>query len=112
MNLEKVAKYQIWANDLIREIIASLTEEEFTKENVKDLSIHIILAIEWNLEAVIHKKSVDWGEMYDEYYKLPKETLLKKWRETDERPEEHIKKLKSKYKNRKTLPKENFKIGD
>ena len=78
---------------MIREIIASLTKEEFAKENIKDLSIHAILAIEWNLETVIHKKSIDFGEIYEEYYKLPKETILKKWKETDERLDEHIKKM-------------------
>ena len=99
MNLEKAAKYQIWANDIVREIVISLTEEEFVKENIQnlwniqDLCIHIILAIEWNLETVIHKKAVDFGEMYEEYAKLPKEELLKKWKGIDERLLEYIKNM-------------------
>ena len=93
MDLIKAAKYQIWANDLIREIIETLTEEEFPKENIQDLCIHTMLAIEWNLETMVNKKDVDWGEMYEELAKQSKEEFLKKWKETDERLLEHIKNI-------------------
>ncbi|MCE7740213.1 MAG: hypothetical protein KAU62_05945 [Candidatus Heimdallarchaeota archaeon] len=93
MNLEKIAHYQIWANDKIREIIVSLKEEEFAKENIQDLCAHTILAIEYNLETKVHKKSVDVEVMYEELYNLSKEELLNKWKETDERLLEHIKNI-------------------
>jgi uncharacterized damage-inducible protein DinB len=85
MNLEKIAKYQIWANDLVREKIEGLTKEEFKQEDIQDLCCHIILAIEWNTENIVNKKSVDWGEMYEELLELPKEKLLIKWKKTDEK---------------------------
>lgn len=83
MILEKVAKYQIWANDIMRGIMDSLTEEEFESKDIKDLTIHTILAIEYNLEAIINNKDVDYGEMYEDYYRLTKEDIMKKWTETD-----------------------------
>ena len=91
MNLEKAAEYQIWANDEIREMIGDLTSEEFTKNDIQDLCIHIMLAIDHNLETIILKKDVDWGEKYDELLKLSKENLMTKWRKTDERLLEYIK---------------------
>lgn len=91
MNLEKVAEYQIWANDEVRAIIDELTEDEFTKENIQDLCAHIILAIDQNLETVILKKDVDWGEKYEELLELSKEGMMKRWRETDERLLNYIK---------------------
>jgi len=93
MNLEKIAQYQIWANDEIREIIVSLTEEEFEKESIQDLCVHTIMAIEYNLETKVHKKSVDVEEMYEKLYRLSKGKILKKWKKTDERLLEHIKNI-------------------
>ena len=46
MNLVKAAEYQIWANDLIREIIDNLTNEEFAKN---DPYVVNGLVTEWNV---------------------------------------------------------------
>lgn len=96
MKLEKIAKYQIWANDEIREIIESLTEEEFTKESIQDFCVHTIVAIEYNLETKVNKKEVDVEELYEKLYELSKEELMKKWIETDERLLKYIENIDEK----------------
>ncbi len=93
MNLVKFAQYQIWANNLVREIIENLTKEEFKQESIQNLCCHIILAIEWNTENIINKRSIDWEEMYEELLELPKEKLLVKWKEIDERLLEQVKNI-------------------
>jgi uncharacterized damage-inducible protein DinB len=94
MNLEKIAKYQIWANDKIRSIISNLTEEEFLKNDIQDLCIHTILAIEYNLDTKIQKTEVNVEEMYEKLYSLSIEEIMKKWIQTDERLLEYIRKMK------------------
>lgn len=93
MNLEKIAQYQIWANDKVRGIIRILKEEEFAKENIQDLCIHTIVAIEYNLETKVHKRNVDVEEMYEKLYELSKDEILRRWKETDDRLLEYIKNI-------------------
>jgi len=93
MNLEKAAKYQLWANDKVREIVRDLKVDEFSKENIQDYIIHIIAAIEYNLESVIKKKNIDYGIMYEDLYNQSKEKLLEKWSKTDEKLLKNIKNI-------------------
>lgn len=85
MNLEKIAKYQIWVNDKIRGIIAELSEEEFSKNDIQDFCIHTIFAIEYNLDTKVQKIDVNAEEMYEKLYSLSKEEILRKWLQIDEK---------------------------
>jgi uncharacterized damage-inducible protein DinB len=93
MILEKAAEYQIWANDAVREIVRKLNTDEFSKENIQDYIVHIIVAIEYNLESIIKKKDVDYGVMYEDLYKQSKEKLLENWSKTDEKLLTYIKNI-------------------
>lgn len=90
MDLEKLAEYQIWADDVARGILGGLTEEEFSRDvlppfgSIRSLASHIVLAIEYNLEARVGKRGVDPHEMGEEINNLSKEKLLARWREADE----------------------------
>ncbi|MFQ6088795.1 MAG: DinB family protein [Candidatus Methanofastidiosia archaeon] len=97
MNLEKICNYQIWANNKIRDIIRELNEEKFIREigppfgSVKDLCVHIIIAIEYNVESFVKKIDVNTEELYETLKKLSKNELLAKWEEADEKLLEHVK---------------------
>lgn len=90
MDLEKLAEYQIWADDVARGILGGLTEEEFSRDvlppfgSIRSLVTHIVLAIEYNLEVRVGKRGVDPDEMVEEINNLSKEELLARWREADE----------------------------
>ena len=89
MKLEKLAEYQIWANDVTRGILGDLTEEEFSKEvvppfgSIRRLASHITLAIEYNIERRVKKKEVDPYKLGEEISKMPKESLLARWGKMD-----------------------------
>ena len=90
MDLEKLAEYQMWADDVARGILGGLTEEEFSRDvlppfgSIRSLATHIVLAIEYNLEVRVGKSEVDPREMGEEINNLSKEELLARWREADE----------------------------
>lgn len=90
MDLEKLAEYQIWADEVARELLKGLTEEEFSRDvlppfgSIRSLAAHIVLAIEYNLEVRVGKREVDPHEMGEEISNLSKEGLLARWREADE----------------------------
>lgn len=90
MKPEKLAEYQIWANDITRGILGDLTEEEFSREvippfgSIRRLSSHIVLAIEYNIEHRVKKKEVDPYELGEDISKMPMESLLARWRQMDE----------------------------
>ena len=79
MSFTMFAEYQIWANDQIREIILTLSDEEFEQETIQGLCIHTMAAIDWNLETMVHRKVVDWGEMLEALMRMSKEELMNKW---------------------------------
>jgi uncharacterized damage-inducible protein DinB len=89
MKLEKLAEYQIWANDVTRGLLGDLTEEEFSREvippfgSIRRLSSHITLAIEYNIEQRVKKKEVDPYRLSEEISTMPKESLLARWRQMD-----------------------------
>lgn len=89
MKLEKLAEYQIWANDVTRGILGDLTEEEFSREvippfgSIRRLASHIVLAIEYNIEQRVKKEEVDPYKLSEEISKMPKESLLARWRQMD-----------------------------
>ncbi len=91
MDLEKLAEYQIWADDVARGILEELPEEEFSRDvlppfgSIRSLATHIVLAIEYNLERRVRKREVDPHKMGEEISKMPKEELLARWRMADKK---------------------------
>ncbi len=89
MDLQRLAEYQIWADDQARKLLLDLTEEEFSKDvlppfgSIRSLCAHIILAIEFNLKRHMDKEEFDLEEYREEIYKAPKERLLEMWRQAD-----------------------------
>ncbi len=89
MNLQRLAEYQIWANDQTRELLVGLTEEEYSRDvlppfgSIRNLCAHITLAIEFNLKLQVYKEEFDLEECREEIYTAPKERLLEMWRQAD-----------------------------
>ena len=89
MDLQRLAEYQIWADDQARRLLLDLTEEEFSKDvlppfgSIRNLCAHITLAIEFNLKLQVYKEEFDLEECREEIYKAPKERLLEMWRQAD-----------------------------
>jgi uncharacterized damage-inducible protein DinB len=89
MDLRKLAKYQIWADDAARGLLRGLSEEEFSRDvlppfgSVRSLCAHIPLAIEYNMKRLVEKVEFDPEELGEEIYTAPKERLLELWREAD-----------------------------
>lgn len=98
VTLEKMCSYQIWADSTVHPIVRDLTEEEFTREigppfgSVKNLCVHIVVAIEYNIEKFIKKVDVDGEELYETLENLSKNELLTKWEETNKKLLEYIRK--------------------
>ena len=91
MILEKLARYQLWADDIARGLVRDLNDEEFTREilppfgSVQSLCAHITIAIEFNLKFHAEKAEFDPEELGEEIYTAPKGRLLEMWREADMR---------------------------
>ena len=89
MNPQRLAEYQIWADDQARRILTHLTEEEFSRDilppfgSIRSLCAHITLAIEFNLKRHVDKEEFDPEELGEEIYIAPKEGLLETWRQAD-----------------------------
>jgi len=89
MDLEKLARYMIWANDIARDLLEELAEEEFSRDvlppfgSIRSLCAHIMLAIEYNIETRVKKREIDPYELDERYHNMPKEALLARWREVD-----------------------------
>lgn len=89
MILEKLARYQIWADDIARRLVGDLTDEEFSREilppfgSIRSLCAHITIAIDYNLKRYVEKVEFNPEELEEEIYTAPKENLLDMWREAD-----------------------------
>jgi uncharacterized damage-inducible protein DinB len=91
MILEKLARYQFWADDIARGLVGDLTDEEFSREilppfgSIRSLCAHITIAIEYNLKRHVEKTEFDPEELGEAIYTASKERLLEMWREADMR---------------------------
>lgn len=91
MDLKKLAEYHVWANDVARRMLEELSEEELSRDvvppfgSIRSLCTHIMLAIEYNIEKRARGKDVDPYELGEALHKAPKDSLLAKWREIDEK---------------------------
>jgi uncharacterized damage-inducible protein DinB len=89
MILKKLARYQLWADDVVRGLVGGLTDEEFSREvlppfgSVRSLCAHITIAIEFNLKKHVGKEEFDPEGLGEEVHAAPKESLLDMWREAD-----------------------------
>ena len=63
MNLAKLADYHLWANNRVRKKLLELSEEEYAREviprykSIKNLVIHSIIALEYNLSLRVEEKA-------------------------------------------------------
>lgn len=116
MKLAKLGKYQIWADDLIREIMVKLSKEEFMKKvipetaSIRDLCIHIVISLEFNIRTWIREEEVNPEVLYEELNSLSKEELLKRWKKADESLLANMKKREKSIKFLNFLTEETFTI--
>jgi uncharacterized damage-inducible protein DinB len=91
MILEKLARYQLWADDIARGLVGDITDEEFSREilppfgSIQSLCAHIAIAIEFNLKYHVEKAEFFNDTATTEIYTVPKGRLLEMWREADTR---------------------------
>ena len=89
MDHEKLAKYQIWADDIVRILLKELSDEDFNSDilppygSIRNLTIHIIIALEYNIEKRVLGNDVDPSELYNNLLKQNKDELIKKWIDVD-----------------------------
>ena len=97
MNPEKLAEYQIWTDGVIMRLLRELSQEEFDRDvlppfgSIRNLSTHIILAMEFNIEGRARKKRIDPNQIRGEIHSLDQEALLSKWKGTDAKLLEYAK---------------------
>jgi uncharacterized damage-inducible protein DinB len=90
MDLLKLAEYQLWANDRVRELMLSLSEEEFSRDLIppqgciRNLCLHSILAVEYNLRRHIQKQDIDPYKLHESLFKMPIPEMMDHWRKVDE----------------------------
>ena len=100
INLEKLCTYQIWADTQVRDILKGLTEEEFTCEigppfkSIKNLCVHIVIAMEYNIKSCVEKIEVNAEELFESLEKLSRDELLAKWEETEKKLLETVQKVR------------------
>ncbi len=89
MDLTKLAKYNIWANDKTRNLLRELTEEEFNRAvlppygSIRSLVAHIVLAIEINFVLRVDGGTMDGNDRWESLCRLPMGELLDLWRGMD-----------------------------
>jgi uncharacterized damage-inducible protein DinB len=90
MNLVKLAEYNLWANNRTRERLATLTEEELSKDILppygcmRNLVIHIISAIEYNKVNVVEAGKIKGDQLHELLWKMSSEELFTHWSEMDQ----------------------------
>jgi uncharacterized damage-inducible protein DinB len=89
MDLTQLADYNLWANDITREQLRTLTEEEFSRDVlppygcIKGLVAHIILAIEYNKVSRVEAGVIDADDLHDVLWRMSLEEMLTHWRTMD-----------------------------
>ena len=89
MELTRLADYNLWANDLTREKLSTLTEEEFSRDvlppygSIKNLVTHITAAIEYNKINKVEGGRIEGEDLYGFLLPMSLEQLLIHWREMD-----------------------------
>jgi uncharacterized damage-inducible protein DinB len=89
MNLEKLCAYQVWADTAVRNLIKDMSDEKFTCEigppfkSIQALCVHIVVALEYNIESFLKKGTMSAEKLYETLGTLSKNELLAKWEEAD-----------------------------
>jgi len=90
MDLLKLAEYQLWANDRVRDLMLNLLEEEFSRDLIppqgciRNLCLHSILAVEYNLKRRIQEQDIDPYTLHESLFKMPIPEMMDHWRSVDE----------------------------
>ncbi|MFX0085825.1 MAG: DinB family protein [Candidatus Hodarchaeota archaeon] len=88
MIFSNLVKYHLWANNLAREIINKLTEEEFSKDfgkiigSVRDKVEHIVLALE-TCFAFLKNDWIDYEKTVGKIKTFSMNELIEYWVEKD-----------------------------
>ena len=89
MDLLKLAEYQIWANDRVRDLMLNLSEEEFSRDLIppqgciRNLCLHSILAVEYNLKRRIQEQDIDPYKLHESLFNMPIPEMMEHWRKID-----------------------------
>ena len=89
MDLTRLADYNLWANDLTREKLRTLTEEEFSRDvlppygSIKNLVTHIVAAVEYNRINKVEGGKIEGDDLHDHLWRMSLEQLLTHWRDMD-----------------------------
>ncbi len=89
MDQEKLADYNLWANDRVRKLLSNLTEEEFSRNvlppynSIRILIVHIVSAIEYNWVIQVDGGKVEGNDLWNTLSGMALEKLLGRWREMD-----------------------------
>jgi len=84
-----LADYNLWANDLTREKLSTLTEDEFCREvlppygSIKSLVTHIVAAIEYNRINKVEGGKIEGDDLHSFLWRMSSEELLLHWRDMD-----------------------------
>ena len=85
----KLADYNLWANNLVRNLLNGLTEEEFNRhilppyDSIRNLVAHIVLADEYNLVTRVDGGDIDPDKLWKSLSEMKMEKLLDHWRDMD-----------------------------
>jgi uncharacterized damage-inducible protein DinB len=89
MEQSKLADYNLWANDRVRNLLSGLTEEEFSRhvlppyDSIRNLVAHIVLAVEFNLVMRVDGGEIDADDLWESLSRMTEEELLGHWRDMD-----------------------------
>jgi len=90
MDLLKLAEFQLWANDRVRDLMLDLSEEEFSRDLIppqgciRNLCLHSILAVEYNLKRHIQGQDIDPYTLHESLFTMPIPEMMEHWRSVDE----------------------------
>jgi uncharacterized damage-inducible protein DinB len=89
MELAKLAEYHLWANNRVREMLKSLTDEEYTREiippfgSIKNLVIHSVLAAEYNIKTRVECQTVEPHDVWEQISDMNLPETLAHWQKVD-----------------------------
>jgi uncharacterized damage-inducible protein DinB len=89
MEQSKLADYNLWANNRVRNLLSELTEEEFSRhvlrpyDSIRNLVTHIVLAVEYNLVMRVNGGEIDADDLWESLSRMTVKELLNHWREMD-----------------------------
>ena len=89
MNLVKLADYHMWANNRVRNKLLELGEEEYAREvippykSIKNLVIHSIIAVEYNLRLRVDGEEAHPEEIGEKIASMSIAEAMMHWEKID-----------------------------